>query len=100
MVHLRQAVPGAPRAHYTLGVELLKDGRYDEGIAELQTFVREQPNLRWVIAAHGFIGQAYAQQEKWVKAEAAFREVLKLSPDNPAALTYLGYVLESQRSAP
>ena len=32
MTELRRAIPGAPAAHLTLGVELLNEGRTDEGI--------------------------------------------------------------------
>jgi tetratricopeptide (TPR) repeat protein len=85
MDHLRQAVPGAPRAHFNLGVELLKDGTLDEGVAELRTFVREQPYLAQVVAAHEYIGRAFEQQERWPEAANEYQEILKSTPDNPPA---------------
>src|SRR5262245_8807428 len=30
IAHLRQAVPGAPRAHFTLGVELFRQNQWDD----------------------------------------------------------------------
>lgn len=36
-------------------------------------------------------GVAYAGANQWPQAEADFKEALKLSPDEPAVLNYLGY---------
>ena len=38
-----------------------------------------------------FRGIAYEREKQWDKAEADFQHVLRLEPDNPDALNYLGY---------
>jgi len=92
---LHAALPGAPRAHYTLGVELFKDGKYDEAIAELQAFVREQPRLATVIDAHGYLGEAFAAKGNLDAAADQFEQLLKITPDNPAADHSLADILMS-----
>ena len=67
MSELRQAIPGAPSAHYTLGVELVKEGRTSEAIEQFQAFLREQPNLVEAIPARQLLGRALAQQGRWAK---------------------------------
>jgi tetratricopeptide (TPR) repeat protein len=85
MQQLRLAVPGAPRAHYSLGVELLEDGKVDEGIAELRAFIRDQPHLGLVVDAHEYIGKADAQRGRWPDAIAEFQAMLAIAPDNAEA---------------
>jgi tetratricopeptide (TPR) repeat protein len=84
LAHIRQALPAAPRAHFTLGLELLKEEKLDEGIAEMRTFIREQPRLLQVIAAHEYIGKALIQQERWREAIEELKELQTFAPDNPA----------------
>jgi tetratricopeptide (TPR) repeat protein len=85
IVHLRAALPGAPRAHYTLGVELFKEGKTAEAILEFHAFVRRQPRLAHVLEARGYLGKAFAAQQDWAAAIGEFREILTLSPDNALA---------------
>ncbi len=37
-------------------------------------------------------GAMYERQKRFEEAEAVFQEVLRLNPDNPAAMNYLGYM--------
>ncbi len=80
MKELRQAVPGAPRAYYTLGVELVKDGKNREAIGELQAFLREQPNLVEAISARQLLGRALAQERRWAEAIEQEQRVLTMNP--------------------
>jgi tetratricopeptide (TPR) repeat protein len=80
MAHLRQAVDGAPRARYTLGVELLKQGETSAAIDELQRFLREQPMLLEAVTARQLLGQALAQQQQWPQAIEQYRLVLTMNP--------------------
>ena len=80
MVHLRQAVNGAPRARFTLGVQLLKQGDTHAAIEELQHFLREQPLLLEAVAARQLLGHALAQQEQWPQAIEQYRLVLSMNP--------------------
>jgi Flp pilus assembly protein TadD len=95
MDHLRQALPGAPRAHLTLGIELIKDRKLDEALAEMRAFVREQPQLAQVVDAHKYMGSIFARQERWPEAIAEFREALRISPSEPAAEQLLADALFS-----
>lgn len=80
MVHLRRALPGAPRAHYTLGAWLIRDGKLDEGIEELQAFVREQPMLLEAVSARQLLGQAFAKQQRWLEGIEQYRIALTMNP--------------------
>jgi hypothetical protein len=68
MVHLGQAVEGAPRGRFTLGVQLLDQGHTTGAIAELQRFLREQPLLLEAVSARQLLRQALAQQQHWPQA--------------------------------
>ena len=80
MVHLRQAVDGAPRARFTLGVELLRKGDTSAAIDELQHFLREQPLLLEAVSARQLLGQALADQQQWPQAIEQYRLVLTMNP--------------------
>ena len=86
MSELRQAIPGAPRAHYTLGVELVKEGRTGEAIDQFQAFLREQPNLVEAISARQLLGRALAQQQRWSEAIEQERLVLTMNPSEAQRL--------------
>ena len=93
IVQLRQAVPDAPRAHYTLGVELFKDRKLDEAIYHLKEFLAKQPRLAWASNAYGLLGQSYWSQENFPAAIEAFRALLARTPNNPIAHYSLAEVL-------
>lgn len=80
MRELRQAVPGAPRAYYTLGVELLKEGNNREAIDRLEAFLREQPNLVEAVSARQLLGQAFAHERRWAEAIEQEQQVLTMNP--------------------
>ena len=98
MSQLRQALPGAPRAHLALGVELFRDGKLDEAIAELQAFIREQPHLADVAEAHEYIGRAFAIEQRWPEAVGQFRQVLEITPSDPSAHRLLAEALFSAQA--
>ncbi len=80
MVHLRQAVDGAPRARFTLGLQLYQQGETAAAIEELQRFLREQPLLLEAVSARQLLGQALAQQQQWSHAIEQYRLVLTMNP--------------------
>ena len=86
MNELRQAIPGAPRAHYTLGVELVKEGKTNEAIEQFQAFLREQPNLVEAITARQLLGRALAQQQRWSEAIEQEQQVLTMNPSEAQRL--------------
>jgi tetratricopeptide (TPR) repeat protein len=86
MSELRQAIPGAPRAHYTLAVELVKEGRTNEAIEQFQAFLRAEPNLVEAITARQLLGRALAQQRRWSEAIEQERQVLTMNPSEAQRL--------------
>lgn len=101
MVYLRQAVIGAPRAHYTLGYALLKRGDVAGAINELEAFVRDQPLLLEAVSARSLLGRAYASRGRWTEAITQHRMVLTMNPsraDRTTTERLLGEALMAQES--
>jgi tetratricopeptide (TPR) repeat protein len=80
IAHLREALPGAPGAHATLGALLFKRGEWNEAIDELQAFVRDQPMRLEAVAARQLLGRAFAKQQRWEEAIDQYRTVLTMNP--------------------
>jgi tetratricopeptide (TPR) repeat protein len=89
---LRLALSGAPRAHFSLGVELLNQGRANEAIDELRSFVRDQPELLQVVAARELLGRTFDRQRRWSEAVEQYRTLAAMIPTNPE---YQGHLAES-----
>jgi tetratricopeptide (TPR) repeat protein len=86
MSELRRAIPGAPRAHYTLGIELVKEGRTSDAIDQFQAFLRQQPNLVEAVSARQLLGRALAEQQRWPEAIEQQRRVLTMNPSEAQRL--------------
>lgn len=86
MVELRRAIPGAPRAHYTLGAELLKEGKTREGIEHLQIFLREQPMLLEAVSARQMLGGALTDEQRWGEAVTELQTALTMNPSETQLL--------------
>ncbi|PWT86692.1 MAG: hypothetical protein C5B57_00595 [Blastocatellia bacterium] len=95
MPHLRQALPGAPRAHYTMGVVLFERGQADEAIAELQAFLREQPYLLEAIPARQLLGRAFVKQGRLPEAIEQYHTVLTMNPSTAERSSTLGLLAEA-----
>jgi len=80
MRELRLAIPGAPRAYFTLGVELLKEGNTSEAIDQLQAFLREEPLLLEAVSARQLLGEALTRQQRWSEAIEQLQMVLTMKP--------------------
>ena len=65
--------PNFPRGHQYLGLAYLKQGRYPEGIAELQKAVELSGRERWVLRD---LGYGYAISGKRAEAQAVIKELL------------------------
>ena len=73
MLHLRKAMNGFPSARYNLGWELFHAGRFDEAIAQLTLFVRDEPIDAEVLSAWETMGLAFAAQHRWPEAIEQYR---------------------------
>ena len=98
--HLRQALAGAPRAHYTLGQELFREGRLDEAAAEMREFVRLEPTLLEVPSAHVFMAKVHLRKERWGQAATELRTALAMAPRHAEARGLLALALFKQEALP
>jgi Flp pilus assembly protein TadD len=90
--HLRIAVVDVDRSHLSLGTELYRDGKYDEALGELQTFVRLEPEHLYVPVAEGMIARIHARQERWNLASDFAQRALSKTAIDGNALAALGDV--------
>ena len=81
----------AQAAHF-LGVCLFRDGRRDEGLAQLRRSVALAPanDVFWLN-----LGMLLVQSNALEEAEAALRRAVAARPDSPAAHNYLGVALQN-----
>ena len=98
VAQLQQAVDGFPPARYDLGVALFKLGRWDDAIAELERFVRDEPRLSQVGTAHTLLGRALATEGRTKEAAPQFRLALSATPPDPTAEVFLADMLFQQQA--
>lgn len=87
-----------PTVHITLGDTLRRLSRFEEASrayeAAVELLGEPQPHQWFFYYARGI---TYERQGKWEQADADFRMALRLSPDQPHVLNYLGYSLVERR---
>src|SRR5216683_1996281 len=83
------AVTDQMRAAYESAVGMLKEERYEPGIALLLKMTEKMPALT---AAHIDLGIAYARTGDLDRAEASLNKALKSDPKQPVAYNELGMV--------
>ncbi|MES1255191.1 MAG: tetratricopeptide repeat protein [Acidobacteriota bacterium] len=79
---VRHALADDPTANYTLGLAYFQDGRLDEALPHLQTFVAREPLLIEVPTAREMIGRIHDAQGRHDEAVREFRLVLSMTPSN------------------
>jgi Tfp pilus assembly protein PilF len=83
------AVTDEMRTKYESAVGMLKEERYEPGIALLLKMTEKMPALT---AAHIDLGMAYARTGDLDRAEASLNKALESDPKQPAAYNELGMV--------
>jgi tetratricopeptide (TPR) repeat protein len=92
MKKLVAAHPAQAEAQIALGDFLRRQSRYAEAIPVYDAAIKliKEPKMSdW--AVFYMRGTCYERQHDWAKAEADLREALKLRPNQPEVLNYLGY---------
>jgi tetratricopeptide (TPR) repeat protein len=84
-----RADPGSWRVHQVLAQSYLEADRYDDAIAEFQLAIKARPEEPGL---HEELGDAYWKHVELPEAEDAFREELRLDPDDRSAMYKLAVV--------
>ena len=96
--HLREAVRGYAPARFSLGSELVATGKLDQAIAELQTFVIEEPHLVATRSARILMGRAFEAKQEWPRAIEQFRLILMIDAADAQAHGLLADALAGERA--
>jgi rhomboid protease GluP len=77
-----------------LGVSLLREGKTDEAIADLQRSIKQRPDFA---ATHSALARAYLQKHDLANATAEMNRVIALDPRNEDAHYRLGLIYLEQK---
>jgi len=96
---LAQEFPTLPRVHSALGDLQRQEENYEAAVQaydQALEFSEDDASNRWfLLYARGI---SHERLDQWGRAEADFRAALKLSPDQPQILNYLGYSLVEKQT--
>ena len=81
--------PDSPRERVNYGLALLRAGKVDEGVAELQRAQKQDPTIphTWFN-----LGIAHKKASEWAQAIEQFEQMVKLVPDEAISHYNLGYL--------
>jgi tetratricopeptide (TPR) repeat protein len=84
--HLNEAVADHPEARYIIGVNLFEMRRYDESIAELETYLRGKPTGSTALDAREILGRSWTAKGDPNRAADQFVQILQARPNQAASL--------------
>ena len=84
--HLQRAVPGAPRAYYSLALLEFDANEWSAAIADFRTFIELQPLLLEARTARLYLAQALERDSRWADAIEQCRLVLFMHPSRDEVL--------------
>src|SRR5262249_9106627 len=82
-----------PDAQYALGFEAMQDGRFDEAITRLPRYLGLKPLAINAIRASNLLGRALLAAGRPDEAATAFRDTLRMHPDDLDGTGGLGRAL-------
>lgn len=82
--------PASRAVNANVGLMLLFCGRYDDAITAMRKLIAADPDYA---TYHWILGTAYEQKRMFASAQAAYRDALRLAPQNSGVLGALGYDL-------
>ncbi len=85
--------PDSPQAQYDRITTLLKLGRNQQAITDLQDLIKQHPEH---VPFYDKLGMAYAQNQEYDLAMAQFRQAVKLSPYNSLAKQNIAFLYIEQ----
>jgi tetratricopeptide (TPR) repeat protein len=94
--HLRQAAAAIPPARFNLGSALFTTGQRAEGIAELEAFLRAEPNLVTARDARLLLSRGYAEAGRIEDSLSMARQVLTAAPADHAAHALMAEAYSAQ----
>lgn len=87
-----QTVPARSDIREALGESYFMAGNVDKAIVQLNKVIETQPSAR----TYAFLGLSYSHLGRFDEAKGAFKNGLKLDPQNSFCLFHLGYIAERQ----
>ncbi|MBX3160859.1 MAG: tol-pal system protein YbgF [Deltaproteobacteria bacterium] len=89
---------GEAASTYQAAVELVKSGKYEEGVTALRAFIRAHPRHDYADNAQYWIGEAFYARKEFQTSLTEFRNVIETFPRGnkvPDALLKVGYCYQS-----
>lgn len=86
--------PAEEQISYLAAYELIKNKRYDEALADMNTFVAQYPQSGYISNAHYWLGELYLVRKNYNEALIHFKIVLDQFPSSSkiaACMLKMGY---------
>jgi len=87
-----ESEPNEPVARYNLAISLIRQGKTQEAILELQHFLELFPNHALTANVLGLLGQIYYSVDQYEKALSYYKRAAGLAPDNAKIYYNIGVI--------